>query len=236
MSLASSIVLRVAVIVVLVTASACGDVAGQGAVLGGAVEGDTADGASADALSADATGAAAGDVQTADTFELVIDPIVWDASLSDGWIEPDPGECDASAVRAFVQYTPDGDTMHLTSGERVRLLGVSASELSNSECYSTEGKDVLIGLAPKGTEICLIPDPKADNKDVYDRLLRYVFVPHPDDGRWVLANARIVRTGRARAYTSFLWGLRFRNEIVAAEFDARTENIGGWAACGWQPR
>ena len=229
----------------------CGDIAGEGATTTGAAEGDVL-------LTEDAGGATSGDgvdgsaavdgasgvdgVDTADgadstdSSDGTIDPIIWDDELKDGWIEPDVGECDSATVRAYLQYTPDGDTVHLTNGERVRLLGVAASEVSGNECYSNEAKESLIALAPKGTEVCLIPDPNADNKDVYDRLLRYMFVPHKDDGRWVLANARMVRIGHARAYTSFLWGLRFRNDIVAAEFDARTEDIGGWAACGWAPR
>ena len=212
--------------------TACGAIDGQPLVSSDVI--NAADGS----ISADGTGSTDGASDTVfiDTYVKPVDPIIWDDALQDGWIEPEPGECDSATVRAFVQYTPDGDTVHLTNGERVRLLGVSASELGGNECWSEDAKDSLIALAPKGTEVCLLPDPKADNKDRYDRLLRYVFVPHIDDSRWVLANARQVRIGYARAYTSFLWGLRFRNEIVAAEFEARTENIGGWPACGWQPR
>ncbi len=222
----------IVLIALFLSSIACGDLAGQTSALSDVQIGNDAgyDSSTGSGGTDGATGIDSGGTT------VPVDPIIWDDSLKDGWIEPEPGECESIAVRAFIQYTPDGDTIHLTSGERVRMLGVSASELSNSECYSNEGKESLIALAQKGTEICLLPDPKADNKDRYDRLLRYVFVPHADDGRWVLANARLVRTGKARAYTSFLWGLRYRNEIVAAEFEARSEDIGGWADCGWQPR
>ena len=214
--------------------SACGDTSGQQVATGEVYSNSDAN-STVDALTANGTDIEA---STVDTYVQPADPIIWDDTLKDSWIEPEPGECDSAAVRAFIQYTPDGDTIHLTNGERVRLLGVSASELGDGsgECWSENAKDSLIELGPKGTEVCLLPDPNADNKDVYDRLLRYVFVPHIEDGRWVLANARQVRIGYARAYTSFLWGLRYRNEIIAAEFEARTEDIGGWDACGWQPR
>ncbi|MEC8023214.1 MAG: hypothetical protein VX223_04725, partial [Myxococcota bacterium] len=122
---------------------ACGDLAGQTSALSDVQIGNDAGYDSA--TGSDGTDGATG-IDSGGTM-VPVDPIIWDDSLKDGWIEPEPGECESIAVRAFIQYTPDGDTIHLTSGERVRMLGVSASELSKGECYSNEGKESLIALA-----------------------------------------------------------------------------------------
>ena len=82
----------------------------------------------------------------------------------------------------------DGDTVDVSDGEntfRVRLIGVDTPE--RGECYFHEARDLLESLI-LGREIILTKDSTQDERDIYGRELRYIFLP---DG--LLVNAWIVR-------------------------------------------
>ena len=57
----------------------------------------------------------------------------------------------------------------------MRLLQIDAPEL-HGDCYGRAALRALISLAPKGTRVKLVRDPRLDAGDRYGRLLRYVFV------------------------------------------------------------
>ena len=87
----------------------------------------------------------------------------------------------------------DGDTLTLAGGAKVRLVQIDAPELQ-SDCYGRAALRALIGLTPKGTRVTLVADPELDERDVYGRLLRYVY----RDERNV--NVELVRRGAASPY------------------------------------
>lgn len=73
----------------------------------------------------------------------------------------------------------DGDTLIL-HGERVRLLGVDTPETNKtkrlkSECYAKEAKDYL-SMRVLNEKIHIKTDPKAAQKDIYGRILAYVYL------------------------------------------------------------
>lgn len=123
----------------------------------------------------------------------------------------------ASVVRIV-----DGDTLRaLVDGveEPVRLFGIDTPE-RGKPCFS-EATDVLrLAVASAQGQIRLAPDRR--DRDRYDRLLRYVYLP---DGRSV--DALLVVNGFALAWTD---DGALRDGLVALEAEARAERRG----CLWQ--
>ena len=83
----------------------------------------------------------------------------------------------------------DGDTFVMDSGERVRIIGVDAPEISSNDCFAVEAKDALSRLV-LGKDVVLVDD--VDASDVYGRHLAYVMVDGVDVGL-SLANDGFVR-------------------------------------------
>ncbi|HZM64088.1 MAG TPA: thermonuclease family protein [Candidatus Saccharimonadales bacterium] len=154
-----------------------------------------------------------------------------------GWAVEGPGWF--SAPGQFEQNQPglyrvvrfsDGDTIVVDMNgkeETVRMIGVDTPETHHPDvpvqCYgpaaSAYTKD-LIGQQ----KVRLEADPTNQNRDRYDRLLRYVYLP---DGR--LVEAEIIKNGYGFAYTSFPFTKK--DEFVAHEQQAKTENKGLWGNC-----
>ena len=119
----------------------------------------------------------------------------------------------------------DGDTLTVTTGEKVRLLQIDTPELGSGECYSRKAATELRRLAPTGAEVSLVADSSLDDRDRYGRLLRYVFV----GGRNV--NLELVRMGAAAPY--FYRGERGRYSpaLSTAARAAKDARRGLWGAC-----
>jgi len=81
----------------------------------------------------------------------------------------------------------DGDTFKTVDGKTIRLTGINAPEVG--ENYYEEAKDKLKEMVYR-KKIRLERD--ASNKDVYGRLLRYVYVDY------LFVNAEMVRLGLAK--------------------------------------
>lgn len=120
--------------------------------------------------------------------------------------------------KAIVARIIDGDTIVLTGGFRVRLLGINADEV-NQPCYKV-AKDRLEELL-LNKEIIL----EKDNTDVdkYGRCLRYVFL------NGVNINFLIVKEGLAVS-DIFKTDTKYKDDILRAERIAQNSNIG----CKWE--
>ena len=94
------------------------------------------------------------------------------------------------ASAANVDYVVDGDTIRLASGTYVRLIGIDTPEVG--ECGYRAAKRKLDRWV--GSTARLVNPSAVDNRDHYDRLLRYVHASGRDTGlaliRRGLANAR----------------------------------------------
>ncbi len=73
--------------------------------------------------------------------------------------------------QAFVERVIDGDTIFLSTQERVRLIGINAPE-KNQACF--EESFQMLKLLIEQKNISMLRD--ISEKDKYGRLLRYVFV------------------------------------------------------------
>jgi micrococcal nuclease len=124
----------------------------------------------------------------------------------------------------------DGDTLEVevdTGSERVRLLGIDTPETVHPtkpvECFGPEASARMKQLAPPGTELRLERD--TELRDRFGRLLAYAFLA---DGTFI--NRSMVTDGFAttlpidpnRAY---------RQDLSAAESEARDQGRGLWSAC-----
>ena len=126
-----------------------------------------------------------------------------------------------------VEEVVDGDTLVVRVGGEavtVRMIGIDAPEKGHpslgKEYLAGESADLLSSLC-LGKAIRMEAD--SEETDRYDRLLRYVFLPSPDDR---LLNLEMLRAGMVRAYTRFPFSRR--DEFVAAEGAARKEGKGLW--------
>lgn len=124
----------------------------------------------------------------------------------------------------------DGDTVSVNMNgttEKVRFIGVDTPETHDPrkevQCFGQAAAQYTKDLI--GTqEVRLDADPTNQNRDRYNRLLRYVYLP---DGRQV--NAEIIKNGYGFAYTSFPF--QKLEEFRALQVEAREQNRGLWSTC-----
>lgn len=104
-------------------------------------------------------------------------------------------------------------------------MQIDAPELGEGECYAREAKRELERLAPPRGRVELESDPGLDDRDRFDRLLRYV---HAGD---LNVNVELVRRGAATPY--FLRGDEGTHaaELLDAVADARRVHRGMWGSC-----
>jgi micrococcal nuclease len=124
----------------------------------------------------------------------------------------------------------DGDTFSVDMNgktERIRLIGVDTPETHDPrkavQCFGQAASDFtknLIGNQP----VRLASDDLSTNRDRYDRLLRYVYLP---DGR--LVEEEIIKQGYGFAYTSFPFTKS--DHFKQLETEAREQKRGLWASC-----
>ena len=129
----------------------------------------------------------------------------------------------ATSTHAVVTYVIDGDTFDIDSGERVRLFGIDTPE--RDECYFDESTDFVRAWL-EGQTVRLEQDVR--ERDVYGRLLRYVFIDREPDGTptstELLVNDVLLQEG----YAEYLpigpdrrYRLQFRESYEAARASAR---------------
>lgn len=97
-------------------------------------------------------------------------------------VEPEDGRS------LVVTHVVDGDTVDLDNGETVRLVGIDTPE--RGECGYDEARAALVHLV-EGRRVTL--GASGEDRDRYDRLLRYVDVGKVDAG------LRLIREGLAIA-------------------------------------
>jgi micrococcal nuclease len=133
----------------------------------------------------------------------------------------------APSGTAQVRRVVDGDTILLTSGERVRLIGIDTPESVKPgtpvQCFARRASAFTHALLD-GAAVRLVPG--AERRDRYGRLLAYVY--RARDGLFV--NAALVRGGYARTLT-IAPNTRHAAEFAALASDARHAGKGLWGAC-----
>jgi micrococcal nuclease len=131
---------------------------------------------------------------------------------------------------AQVLKVVDGDTIDVQLGsvtERIRFIGIDTPE--SGVCYFTDATNRMKALV-EGQQVLLEPDPTQDDRDVYGRLLRYIWLPNG-----TLVNFVMVREGYAFEYT-YKVPYKYQATFQQAGIDAQREGQGLWnaATCNGQ--
>ena len=123
-----------------------------------------------------------------------------------------------------VRNVIDGDTLDLTDGRRIRLLGIDAPEAGFgdkvAEPWAEESTQWLRDRV-EGQRVALrIGD---DEKDRYGRTLAWIYI---DEG--VLINEEMLAAGHAKLLPDFGLPLDLEPVLRAAESEARLQKKGLW--------
>jgi micrococcal nuclease len=129
-----------------------------------------------------------------------------------------------------INHFVDGDTIAVTmsgKSQSVRMIGVDTPETHKPntpvQCYGPAAAaftKTIIG----SQQVRLEADSKSTNRDRYNRLLRYVYLP---DGR--LVEAELIKGGYGFAYTEFPFTKSA--EFVQYQVQAKAANKGLWGNC-----
>lgn len=148
-----------------------------------------------------------------------------------GYIEPVVEKAEQIQPGLYiVTEVIDGDTIAVDMAgveEKVRLIGVDTPETKDPrkqvQCFGKAASQFTKNLIGENN-VRLEADPINTNRDRYDRLLRYVYLP---DGTFV--NAEIVKQGYGFAYTNF----PFSKIEPFKQFQAEAERNGRglWSSC-----
>lgn len=122
----------------------------------------------------------------------------------------------ANLESATVTNVVDGDTVDLSTGVRVRLIGVNTPE--SDRPYYQEAKDFVKNQI-NGKQVFVEYD--VEKIDQYGRTLAYLWLGER------MVNADLVLQGYANAYT-FAPNVRYADLFVTAEQNARENGRGLW--------
>lgn len=149
-----------------------------------------------------------------------------------GWLPESTPAIPAEVQPGLYRVTSfaDGDTIQVDMNgtlETVRFIGVDTPETQDPrapvQCFGRAASEFTKNFI--GTnDVRLEADPTNTNRDRYNRLLRYVYLP---DGR--LVNAEIIKQGYGFAYT--LFPFEKLEEFRGYERQAREQGLGLWGSC-----
>ncbi len=128
-----------------------------------------------------------------------------------------------------VERVVDGDTVVLSDGERVRVLGIdtpaAARDGRPAECGADDATRAARRLV-EGQVVRLRPDPGQADRDDFDRLLRYVETRAGQD-----LGLTLVSDGHARVFAP-RGDVARQSTLERAEATARGRGAGLWACRG----
>lgn len=153
-------------------------------------------------------------------------------SPSDTPLVPTPTVTPVPLTVAQVVRVLDGDTLEVSingTRARVRLIGVDAPEAGRPTiCYAQEASAKAQELIDRAGGKALL-EKDVSETDRYGRLLRYVWLDHPDGRR--MLDEELVKFGYARVST-YPPDVKYLERFQAAEREAHAEGRGLWGSCG----
>ena len=126
----------------------------------------------------------------------------------------------------------DGDTIVASirgKNETIRLLGIDSPETVDPrkpvQCFGKQASDKMKSFV-LGKFVKLVDDRSQGNRDKYNRLLRFVYLP---DSVATFVNGEMVKQGYAFSYRQY--PTKFLNKFNSFETYAREHNLGLWNSC-----
>jgi micrococcal nuclease len=149
----------------------------------------------------------------------------WFARAQEVAVENQPGQY-------HVVRFSDGDTITVDMNgkeETIRFIGVDTPETHDPrkpvQCYGPAASAFTKNtITTAGSKVRLAGDAQSSNRDRYDRLLRYVYLP---DG--TLLNQKLIRDGYGFYYPYFPFTKS--TDFATAQKQAQEDNKGIWANC-----
>lgn len=150
-----------------------------------------------------------------------------------GWLGKTPKHLAVVATPGLYKVTSysDGDTIVVDMNgkpETIRFIGVDTPETHDPrkpvQCYGEIAATYTKSKIEPFGQVRLQSDPLNTNRDRYDRLLRYVYLP---DG--TLLDEQIIKEGYGFAYLNFPFELA--DQFAAAQLAAQESRLGLWSAC-----
>lgn len=126
-----------------------------------------------------------------------------------------------SAIPLKVTRVIDGDTVVLSNGVHVRLIGIDSPE--KNDCFASEATKLTENLL-LNKKIVLKTD--IDDLDQYGRTLGYIYTK---DG--TLINKKLLDLG-AGEYFLDNQNIKYQKEFIVAATTAHEQEIGMWKSCG----
>jgi len=135
-----------------------------------------------------------------------------------------------ATTTASLWYVVDGDTIRLSNGDYVRLIGMDTPETVKPgapvEPYGPQASADLKHLLSGHGSVILEKD--VSNTDWYGRLLRFVWIKA--GSAWLQLDYELVVRGDARIDT-IAPDVRYASDYAAAERVAEVHHVGRWATC-----
>lgn len=135
-----------------------------------------------------------------------------------------------SGERVKVTRVVDGDTINLEDGRTVRFIGMDTPETLDPRrpvgCFGKEASNEVKGLL---TEKIVILQTDITDKDKYERILRYIYLPL-ENGDFLFINDYLVREGFAKVYT-YPPDTKYDTQFRQAENEAKLDKKGLWGKC-----
>lgn len=147
------------------------------------------------------------------------------AHFSDHTIEPAAKKVAIKTTQGFyhIKTIYDGDTVVLSDGQKIRLLGINTPEVQHrgnqADAGGNEAKSWLITKLKDG-KVRLETD--VEKTDSYGRTLGHLFTENNEH-----INVLLVAAGLAQAS---IWppNLKYANELVTAQQQAESKKLGIW--------
>jgi endonuclease YncB( thermonuclease family) len=148
-----------------------------------------------------------------------------------GWLEKatDTAQQAQPGLYSVTEFV-DGDTIAVNMNgatEKIRFIGVDTPETHDPrkavQCFGQAAAAFTKNLIGS-QHVRLESDPTNTNRDRYNRLLRYVYLPDN-----TLVNAEIIKQGYGFAYTGFPFTKS--DDFLHYQTQAREQNKGLWSSC-----
>ncbi|HSH55481.1 MAG TPA: thermonuclease family protein [Candidatus Limnocylindrales bacterium] len=169
---------------------------------------------------------------TLSLITAVLGLFIW-LGQEQGWFARAAEQAEQNSPGLYhVQRFSDGDTITVDMNgnpETIRMIGVDTPETHDPrkpvQCYGPAASAFTKNaITAAGSQVRLEADSQSTNRDRYDRLLRYVYLP---DG--TLFNKRLISEGYGFYYPYFPFDKS--KEFNEAQEQARAAHRGLWGNC-----
>jgi micrococcal nuclease len=131
--------------------------------------------------------------------------------------------------RHHVAKVYDGDTIRLSNGDKVRLLGINTPEIeSHFQQAQVGGQSAKNWLSQKLSNHDVMLEYDVEKRDKYDRLLAHIYL---DDEH---INKSLLAQGLATLVV-IPPNIKYSEELIAAQNEAMIERLGLWSLGSYQP-